>query len=149
MDQADLKLLRILQVNNRKTADEIAHEVGLSASAVQKRLVKLRKSGAIQNEVAIIAPKSVAGLTFFVVRVQVNRTGQAIRKFSELANREANIVLCMHVTGDCDFLLIIAAKGAEEYGRLCDRIFVEENHVARFETSVVLNNVKYGLQLPI
>mgnify|MGYP001801077847 FL=1 len=37
LDTFDARILNLLQQDNRMTADAIAHEIGLSAAAVQKR----------------------------------------------------------------------------------------------------------------
>jgi len=42
IDEFDKKLLRLLQQNNKATADELGETVGLSPSAVQRRLKRLR-----------------------------------------------------------------------------------------------------------
>ena len=42
LDNANIKILSLMQENAAMTADEMAEEVGLSASAIQKRLRHLR-----------------------------------------------------------------------------------------------------------
>lgn len=56
IDEFDEKILKIVQQNNRIPAEKIAEEVGLSASAVQRRLRHLRKDGIIQADVSIVSP---------------------------------------------------------------------------------------------
>ena len=60
-DEFDLKLLRLLQQNNRLTADELATTVGLSSSAVQRRLKRLRDEKIIEADISIVSP-SVGGI---------------------------------------------------------------------------------------
>lgn len=60
-DQFDKHILRLLQQNNRLTSDELAEVVGLSSSAVQRRLKRLRDEKIIEADVSIISP-SVAGI---------------------------------------------------------------------------------------
>ncbi|XAW87985.1 AsnC family transcriptional regulator [Vibrio sp. CDRSL-10 TSBA] len=56
LDAFDQKILELMQRNCRLAADVIAEQVGLSASAVQRRIKKLREEGIIQAEVAIVDP---------------------------------------------------------------------------------------------
>jgi hypothetical protein len=46
-------------------------------------------------------------------------------------------------------VLLVAAPNIDDYEAFSNCMFVEENHVARFETNVVLRSVKLGLELPI
>ena len=63
--------------------------------------------------------------------------------------RTDEVMQCFHVTGESDFVPLVAARGIDDYEVFSNRFFVEDNHVARFETSVILRSVKYGLELPI
>ncbi|MGO4780051.1 Lrp/AsnC family transcriptional regulator, partial [Lysobacter sp. 2RAB21] len=56
MDQFDRRILQRLQDDARTTTDDIAEAVGLSATAVQRRIKRLRAQGAIVSEVAVIDP---------------------------------------------------------------------------------------------
>ena len=57
LDTFDTKILNIIQKNSRVQAEEIAEQVGLSASAVQRRLKKMRTEGVIQTEIAVVDPR--------------------------------------------------------------------------------------------
>ena len=58
IDDIDRRILRELQVNARATFDELAPAVGLSASAVLRRVKRLEASGVIVGYRAVIAPKA-------------------------------------------------------------------------------------------
>lgn len=57
IDNFDKAILRSLQENSRLKSDSIAEQVGLSATACQRRIKRLRDMGAIEKEVAVINPK--------------------------------------------------------------------------------------------
>jgi Lrp/AsnC family leucine-responsive transcriptional regulator len=82
LDEHDKALLRLLQVNNKLTADELGEKVNLSASAVQRRLKRLREEKIIEADVAIVSPK-VAGIGNTCVVDVVLEVGnsKAIEKF--------------------------------------------------------------------
>ena len=52
LDQLDLQILRLYQRDTQTPAHLIAERVGLSAAAVQRRLKRMRETGAIQKEIA-------------------------------------------------------------------------------------------------
>ena len=73
LDQFDRQLLNILQEDSGQTAEELAKQVPLSASAIQRRLRRLRDEGVITRYAAILDPAKVGRSTLFVVSVQVER----------------------------------------------------------------------------
>lgn len=150
IDDFDAKILRIVQADSRRTAADLAAEVGLSPSTVQKRLTRLRQDGVIDREAAILSPKAAGGFMLFVVHIQLTRTkSNSIERFRDLMRETPEVMQCFHVTGESDFVLLVAARSIDDYETFSNRMFIEDNHVARFETNVVLRSVKYGLELPI
>src|SRR4051812_17565317 len=73
LDQFDRRLLNLVQEDAGQTAERMAEQLGLSPSAIQRRLRRLREDGAILRTVAVIDPKAVGRPTFFVVSLQVER----------------------------------------------------------------------------
>ncbi|WP_235433120.1 Lrp/AsnC family transcriptional regulator [Pseudomonas frederiksbergensis] len=59
LDRIDLRILSALQVNNRLTSEELGDLVGLSSTACQRRLKRLRSEGVIESDVSIINPKEI------------------------------------------------------------------------------------------
>jgi biotin operon repressor len=51
LDKLDMQLLALVQQNNLLTADQLAERIGLSPSAIARRLRRLRASGAIIADV--------------------------------------------------------------------------------------------------
>ena len=67
MDDKDLEILKLVQSDARLTAEIIGYEIGLSAPAVQKRLKKLRESGVIKKEIAVLSSSKLdRGMTVIV-----------------------------------------------------------------------------------
>ena len=64
LDKLDRSILRCLQANGRETYDVIGEQVGLSPSAVLRRVKRLEEAGVIDRYVALVKPESVGlGLT--------------------------------------------------------------------------------------
>jgi len=59
LDERDRAILDLVQRDNRLTSDAIGERVGLGATAVQRRLKRLRDLGVIEADVAIVSPKAV------------------------------------------------------------------------------------------
>ena len=67
LDKLDKAILRRLQDNGRETYDVIGEQVGLSPSAVLRRVKRLEDSGVIARYVALVKPEAVGlGLTAYL-----------------------------------------------------------------------------------
>ena len=64
LDDFDRRLLNLVQSDAGQTAEQLAGDVGLSASAVQRRLKRLREAGVIIREAAILDPRASEALPF-------------------------------------------------------------------------------------
>ena len=59
LDKLDRQILRSLQSDGRATYDQIAEGVGLSPSAVLRRVKRLEDSGVIDLYVALVKPEAI------------------------------------------------------------------------------------------
>src|SRR5437879_3184580 len=73
VDELDRRILVVLQQDARLSAEAIGTQIGLSASAVQRRIARLRDEAVITAEVAIVDPKSVGRSLTLIVDVEVER----------------------------------------------------------------------------
>lgn len=73
LDELDRKILAVVQQDARRSAELIGADIGLSASAVQRRMARLREEAVITAEVAIIDPKSVGRSLTLIVDIEIER----------------------------------------------------------------------------
>ena len=150
IDNFDKAILRSLQENSRLKSDSIAEQVGLSATACQRRIKRLRDMGAIEKEVAVINPKvSSHGLTLIVQLVIERCDAKMLDKLTAQFLAETEIQQCYNLTGAFDFLLIVTAENMTSYEKFTKRVFFDNPAIQEFTTTVVMENVKRGLELPI
>ena len=57
LDEVDLKILRILQKDSKKTTKEVAEILNLTPSPVYERIRRLEKKGYIKKYVALLNKK--------------------------------------------------------------------------------------------
>jgi Lrp/AsnC family leucine-responsive transcriptional regulator len=150
LDRFDRQLLSLVQDDSAQTAERLAEQVGLSASAVQRRLKRLREEGVIVRDAAVVDPRKVGRPTYFVVSVQVEgERPELLAQLREWLAARDQIQQIFYVTGDVDFVLIVTAPDTESYEALMARMIAENPNVRRFTTSVVLSVAKQGLKIPI
>lgn len=150
IDQADAKILNLLQADARMGLDALAFETGLSVASVQRRLKALRTQKVISQEVAIVDPAKVNLSMSFVVMVELERERiDQIDAFVRQTHAEPQVQQCYYVTGDADFCLICVAKDMEDFEALTKRLFFQDSNVRRFRTSVVMGRRKVSLAVPV
>jgi Lrp/AsnC family leucine-responsive transcriptional regulator len=152
MDSFDAKILNIVQRDNRLSAEKIADQVGLSPSAVQRRLKRLRESRVIEAEVAIISPEAIGRSLTAIVGVIIDKErplSQALTEFKELMLSTPEVMQCYDVTGEFDFIVVITAMDMQEYEAISRKLFIENPNIRRYKTSLVVRKVKSGTIVPV
>jgi DNA-binding Lrp family transcriptional regulator len=110
----------------------------------------MREEGIIVRYSAILDSTKVGHPTFFVVSVQVERErAELLGQFRAWLDAQKNIQQAFYVTGEADFVLVIAAPDTQIYDELMSRMLAENSNVKRFTTNVVLSVIKTGLVIPI
>lgn len=152
MDSFDVKILNIIQHDNRLPTEKIAARVGMSPSAVQRRLKRLREDGIIEADVAIISPEAAGRKLTAVVGVIIDKErplSQALTEFKKLMLSTPEVMQCYDVTGEDDFIVIITAKDMQEYEAISRNLFMENPNVRRYKSSLVVRRVKSGTVIPL
>jgi Lrp/AsnC family leucine-responsive transcriptional regulator len=150
LDALDRKILAALQENNLTPADRLGDRVGLSASAVQRRVKRLRQEGIIAADVSVVDPKKVGQAATFIVEVTLEREStELFEAFKRRMHAAPEVQQCYYITGDADFVLVVTASDVPEYEKVVERLFFHDRNIRRFRTGVVLNRVKASLAVPI
>jgi Lrp/AsnC family leucine-responsive transcriptional regulator len=150
LDRIDIGILQAVQQNNRLTSEELGERVGLSATACQRRLKRLRAEGVIEADISVISPKAVGRPVSMLVLVSLERErADIVDKFKAAIRSTPEVMIGYYVTGDADFVLLITAKDMEDYERFTRRFFYENHDIKGFKTMVVMDRVKASFALPI
>jgi Lrp/AsnC family transcriptional regulator, leucine-responsive regulatory protein len=150
LDDSDRKILRVIQQDARRSAESIGTDIGLSASAVQRRIARLRDDGVITAEVVIVDPKSVGRSLTLIVDVEVERERpELMAVLKRWIAAQPAIQEAWYVTGDGDFVLIVCMRDVEDYDSLMQKLVAENPNVRRFRTRVALGTLKRGCEVPI
>jgi Lrp/AsnC family leucine-responsive transcriptional regulator len=154
LDKLDKAILGRLQQNGRETYDVIGEKVGLSASAVLRRVKRLEEAGVIDRYVALVKPESVGlGLTAYLnVRLEKHteshkRNPMDVFRASVLTWPE--VVECVALTGDMDYLLHVVVRDMAHYSRFIMETLLKHPSVQDCKTSFVLDRVKATTAVPL
>ncbi|ALX14708.1 AsnC family transcriptional regulator [Burkholderia cepacia JBK9] len=150
LDAFDRKLLMELQRDAQTPQAELGARVNLSTAAVNRRLKRLAEDGVIERYTAVIAPDKVDHPLTIIVNVEVEseQIGQ-LDAMKRAFERCPQIQQCYYVTGEWDFVLILAVRNMDQYNALTRELFFANNNVKRFKTLVSMSRVKVGLDVPV
>ncbi|WP_427914533.1 Lrp/AsnC family transcriptional regulator [Ramlibacter sp. MMS24-I3-19] len=154
LDKLDKAILRALQDNGRETYDVVGEQVGLSPSAVLRRVKRLEESGIIDRYVALVRPESVGlGLTAYInVRLEKHtehHKRNPMDVFRASVQSWPEVVECVALTGEMDFLLRVVVEDMAHYSRFIMETLLKHPSVQDCKTSFVLDRVKTTTAVPV
>lgn len=150
LDAIDRKLLEAIQIDAAQTSEQLAEHVGLSPSAAQRRLKRLKDAGVVRQEVAVVSHEAVGRQLILIVEVRVEHDHEPeATNFTRRLETAPEVMQCYYVTGRADYILLCTFRDMGEYGDFSQRMFVENPNVVSFETSVVIKPVKMSLSVPV
>lgn len=150
LDNFDLAILDMLQRDNTISQREIAKAVHLSAPAVQRRIRRLRDSGVICAECAVLDATQLGRPLTLLVAVQLHdENAKAAKALSQRILEEPSVQQCYMITGEADLFLVLTAASMSDYQDIADQLFGGDANVRRFQTSVALNCLKTSFHVPL
>lgn len=151
IDKFDRQILAALQAEPRTPAEAIAREVGLSATAVQRRIRRLREAGVIRGERLLLDPQAL-GLTLCVwVEVQLAEASSTavIDGFKRRMAAEPRVQQCYYVAGESDFMLQLRCRDVADFEALTRALFFDDPNIRKFRSIFVLDECRIDGPLPL
>ena len=154
LDKLDRAILRRLQDNGRETYDVIGEQVGLSPSAVLRRVKRLEDGGVIARYVALVPPEAVGlGLTAYL-NVRLEKHTESHKRnpmdlFRASVQTWPEVVECASLTGEMDYLLRVVVADMAHYSRFIMDTLLKHPSVQDCKTSFVLDRVKATTAVPV
>jgi DNA-binding Lrp family transcriptional regulator len=139
MDDVDRQILALLVEDGRRTYDDIAGHVALSAPAVKRRVDRLRASGALQGFTAVLDHTALGDQTealvelFFAPGTLLDEVGRTLRGHPE-------VVEAWSVTGEADAIARVRTIDNADLERLIMEL-QRPGLVQRTRSQVVLSQL--------
>ena len=146
LDRLDVRLLNLLQANNLATADELSASVPLSASAITRRIRRLRESGLIAQDIAILSPALFADRIRGLVLIRLQRHGDSadLAGLRETLAATPEVQHCFEISGSFDMAAIIVARDMRSFNAIVDEAIGNQPAVQRFETNFFKRELKHS-----
>jgi Lrp/AsnC family leucine-responsive transcriptional regulator len=154
LDKLDKAILRRLQQDGRETFDVLGQKVGLSASAVLRRVKRLEDAGVIDRYVALVKPEAVGlGMTAYL-NVRLEKHTESHKRnpmdlFRSAVQAWPEVVECVALTGEMDYLLRVVVVDMAHYSRFMMETLLHHPSVQDCKTSFVLDRVKATTAVPL
>lgn len=148
MDSLDRKIIEYIQVFGRGSYAEIGAAAGLSVSAVNERLKKLEKQGAITGWGARVDPLAAGCPVLAFVHVMIERPEHEAA-FLQLVRDEPAIQECHHVTGEWSYLLKVRAASLAALEDIIVRRIKALPGIPRSQTFIALSSAKETAAVPV
>lgn len=141
LDGFDRALLREVQNDNQIPARVLADRVGLSQSAVLRRLRRLRKEKVIVADVSIVSPDILGKPLAVHVLVSINQGSRTYNDFARKLRSRPEVRHASYVTGGADFVVHLQLASMDEYAAFAKEVFHDDVNVAQFYTYVAMKEV--------
>jgi Lrp/AsnC family leucine-responsive transcriptional regulator len=143
LDRIDRRILGLLQADARISNLKLADAVGLSPPACSRRVARLRKTGVIAREVAILDPAKVGQAVSAIVTVVLERRRKdRLDAFSRRMRALAPVQQCWMTAGATDFVLLLRLPDMAAYSAFAAEALAADPDVKGYETWFVLAEVK-------
>ena len=139
LDDLDVKILRLLNADARRSFRDIAKAVDASLSTVSNRVRKLEEEGIITGYAPILAESRLGYDVLSVVGVKIHK-GKLLDVQRRIA-KDDRVTHVYDVTGEWDSIVVVRLKNTRELDAFIKRLGSME-YVENTYTQVVLNVVK-------
>lgn len=149
MDTTDKAILKLLQSDSSLSLDDIAVRVGASKTPIWNRIKRLKESGVIKREVAIIDAESVGLDTCFFVLVKTSEHDANWQsRFLKALRARKEVVEAHRLAGEIDYLLKVRVANARAYDQFYQGLIAD---VKVFNVTALLSmeELKYTTALPL
>lgn len=149
MDDTDREILNCLQEDATMARAEIARRVNLSTTPCWRRVQKLKESGVIRKEVALLdRGKLNLDVTAFVAIRTNQHTQEWSARFAKAVVDIPEVVECYRMSGEMDYLLRIVIPDVKAYDEVYNQL-IEAVDIADVTTSFAMEEMKYSTVLPL
>lgn len=150
IDDADRRILRVIQENPDVTMRELGEAAGLSHSPAWRRLQRLKDEGIVGERRYVVDPEAVGYdilVLCFVKAIEHKR--DKLQKFEDAVQRVPEILQCYSLSGDHDYVLLVIARSVRDYEATVKNAIVELPNVQSVSTSFTLKRVKNASTVPV
>jgi Lrp/AsnC family leucine-responsive transcriptional regulator len=139
MDATDHQILALLVEDGRRTYDDIARRISLSAPAVKRRVDRLRSNGTLRGFTAVIDHSAMGDATEALLELFF-AAGTTLDAVTETLRPHPEVVEAWSVTGEADAIARVRTHDNADLERLIMEL-QRDGLVERTRSQVVLSRL--------
>ena len=149
LDELDRKILGELQEDAEQSLDEIARKVGSSKTPVWNRIKRMRETGVILRQTAILDPDAL-GLEacFFVLIRTSEHEAEWQRRFLKALQERPEVLEAHRLAGDIDYILKVRVRNARAYDTFYQAL-ISEVRIYNVTALLSMEEIKSTTMLPL
>lgn len=150
IDSIDKKILDVLQENGRITNLHLSNLIGLSPAPTLERVRKLEKAKILKSYHAEVdASKLGYDLNVTIQVTLARQIDNAMQKFTSDIQVIDEVIECVQVTGDFDYLLRVIVKDVRGLDVLINEKLSKIEVIGQLKTNVILSTIKSSKKIPL
>ena len=146
LDALDRSILEELNIDARRSHREIAHRLKVSPTTVSSRVARLEEEGVIRGYIPLLDDQQLGWDLWAAIGIRISKG--RLREVEERLAKDPHAYVIFDVTGDHDALLIGRFRDRRDLDRFVKHA-LQDPHVERSNTQVVLNRVKEDRRVPV
>ncbi|MDG1281601.1 MAG: Lrp/AsnC family transcriptional regulator [Pseudorhodobacter sp.] len=149
LDEMDRKILAELQEDAAQSLDEIAKKVGSSKTPVWNRIKRMKESGVILRQTALLDAEAL-GLEacFFVLIRTSEHEADWQAKFLKSLRERPEVLEAHRLAGDIDYILKVRVKNARAYD-IFYQALISEVRIFNVTALLSMEEIKASTVLPL
>lgn len=144
LDIIDSRLIAELQKDNRISVADLCDLIGLTPATCHRRLKRLRESGLIIKEAALVDPRLSARPLTVIIEITLAQNRIAFEKKLSLLKE---ISMCWAVSGPVDFVAVGHFRDVEHYRAFMVAELIDNENVKRQTSAIVVDRIRFNLEM--
>ena len=149
LDDADIRILAVLQEDAALSIAEVALRVNLAHNACWRRMTRLKEVGVITRRVTLLDANALGlDLTVFVSIRAAEHSDEWLKKLTAAINEIPEVVEFYRMTGDVDYLLKLRVESMAAYDMVYRRL-IGAVRLSDVSASFSMEEIKCTTALPL
>jgi Lrp/AsnC family leucine-responsive transcriptional regulator len=154
LDAIDLQLLEHLQQDASRSNQDLAALIHISPPTCLRRIKRLRESGLIEREIAVLSVDKLSAVAGHglcaIVEITLDRQdNNALDAFEVRVAQDEAVQQCYRVSPGPDFCLVVHAAHMPEYLAMVQRLFTADANVRNVKAFFSIKRSKFGARVPL
>ena len=146
LDELDRQILEELNIDARRSHRAIAQRLKVSPTTISSRITRMEREGVIQGYIPLLSDELLGWDLWATIGIRISKG--KLREVEERLARDPRAYAIYDVTGDYDALVIGRFRDRRDLDRFVKHA-LQDPHVERSNTQVVLNRVKEDRRVPV